>query len=97
MSIAFAPDSFQLDIKRKLVRMSVRILRPLIRVLLRHGMSCQDFTEIARWVYVDVAMKDSEFALKSRSKQFKSRAAVITGLSRKAVLRLLDVRGPDDL
>ncbi len=97
MSIAFAPDSFQLDIKRKLVRMSVRILRPLIRVLLRHGMSCQEFTEIARWVYVDVAMKDSEFALKSRSKQFKSRAAVITGLSRKEVLRLMEVRGPEEL
>lgn len=97
MSIAFAPDSSQLDIKRKLVRMAVRILRPLVRVMLRHGMSCQEFTEISRWVYVDVAMRDNEFALKSRSKQFKSRAAVITGLSRKEVLRLMEISGPEEL
>lgn len=97
MSTAFTPDSFQLEIKRRLVRMALRILRPLVRVLLRHGMSCQEFTEITRWVYVDVAMRDGEFALKSRSKQFKSRAAVITGLSRKEVLRLIEIKGPEEL
>ena len=97
MSTAFALDGLQQEIKRKLVRLSVSILRPLVRVLLRHGMSCQEFTEITRWVYVDVAMRDREFALKSRSKQFKSRAAVITGLSRKEVLRLVEFEGPEEL
>ena len=97
MSTAFALDNVQIQIKRKLTRMTVRILRPLVRVLLRHGMSCQEFAEISRWVYVDVAMRDSEFALKSRSKQFKSRAAVITGLSRKEVLRLMEFEGVEDL
>lgn len=97
MPSAFVPDSFQLQVKRKLVKMAVRILRPVVRVLLRHGMSCQEFSEIVRWVYVDVAMHDREFALKSRSKQFKSRAAVITGLSRKEVLRLVDIEGPEAL
>jgi len=97
MSTVFTLDSRQQETKGKLVRLAVRILRPLIRLLLRHGMSCQEFTEISRWVYVDVAMRDSEFALKSRSKQFKSRAAVITGLSRKEVLRLLEFNGPEEL
>lgn len=97
MSTAFALDDHQHEIKSRLVRLVVRILRPLVRLLLRHGMSCQEFTEISRWVYVDVAMRDREFALKSRSKQFKSRAAVITGLSRKEVLRLLDFKGPEEL
>lgn len=97
MATAFALDSVQQDVKRKLVRMSVRILRPLVRILLRYGMSCQEFSEITRWVYVDVAMKDRDFALKSRSKQFKSRAAVITGLSRKEVLRLMEFKGAEEL
>lgn len=97
MATAFALDDQQQETKSRLVRLVVRILRPLVRLLLRHGMSCQEFTEISRWVYVDVAMRDREFALKSRSKQFKSRAAVITGLSRKEVLRLLEFKGPGDL
>lgn len=97
MSTAFALDDQQQETKSRLVRLVVRVLRPLVRLLLRHGMSCQEFTEISRWVYVDVAMRDREFALKSRSKQFKSRAAVITGLSRKEVLRLLDFKGPEEL
>ncbi|HEX6929868.1 MAG TPA: DUF6502 family protein [Gammaproteobacteria bacterium] len=97
MSTAFALDNYQQEVKRKLVKLAVRILRPVVRVLLRHGMSCQEFTEITRWVYVDIAMRDREFALKSRSKQFKSRAAVITGLSRKEVLRLMEFEGPEDL
>ncbi|MBW3566548.1 MAG: hypothetical protein KY410_01090 [Proteobacteria bacterium] len=97
MSTAFTLDERQQETKGKLVRLVVRILRPLVRLLLRHGMSCQEFTEISRWMYVDVAMRDREFALKSRSKQFKSRAAVITGLSRKEVLRLLDFNGPEEL
>lgn len=97
MSTAFALDVQQQETKSRLVRLVVRILRPLVRLLLRHGMSCQEFTEISRWVYVDVAMRDREFALKSRSKQFKSRAAVITGLSRKEVLRLLEFKGPEEL
>lgn len=97
MSTVFAPDEHQRAIKHRLVRMAIRVLRPLVRVLLRNGMSCQEFTEITRWVYVDVAMREREFALKTRSKQFKSRAAVITGLSRKEVLRLLEFGGPEDL
>lgn len=92
MSTAFALDTFQQKMKHGLVRLAVRVLRPLVRILLRNGMSCQEFTEIARWAYVDVAMREGEFALKNRSKQFKSRAAVITGLSRKEVLRLMEYK-----
>lgn len=97
MSAAFSLDLHQRETKARLVRFVVRVLRPIIRLLLRNGMSCQEFTEITRWIYVDVAMRDREFALKSRSKQFKSRAAVITGLSRKEVLRLLDFKGAQEL
>ncbi|MCG8433968.1 MAG: DUF6502 family protein [Gammaproteobacteria bacterium] len=87
----------QQGIKRALAAMVVRIIRPFAKILLRHGMSCQEFTEISRWIFVDVAMNDDEFALKGRSKQFKSRAAVLTGLSRKEVLRLTSMSSPEEM
>lgn len=93
-AVAMAPE--QRAVKSSLIKLCLKVLRPLVRILLRHGMSAQEFTEITRWVFVDVAMNDDEFALKTRSKTFKSRAAVITGLSRKEVLRLSDSPSPDE-
>lgn len=75
--------------------MVLRVLRPLARILLRHGMSCLEFEEISRWVFVDVSMRDSEFALPKRNRPFKSRAAILTGLSRKEVMRLADLPPPE--
>ena len=71
----------------------LRLLRPLVRVLLRNGMSYGTFTELARWVYVDVAMQ--EFTIEGR-KQSTSRVAVLTGLSRKEVKRMQGIQRPDD-
>lgn len=62
-----------------------QLLRPLVRLLLRYGMSYGAFAELAKGVFVDVAAKD--FALRAR-KQTDSRVSVITGLSRKEVARL---------
>jgi hypothetical protein len=63
----------------------VRILRPLVRVLLRHGVPFGAFADLARRVYVDVAASD--FRIDKR-KQTVSRIAVITGLTRKEVSRV---------
>lgn len=63
----------------------VRILRPLVRVLLRHGVPFGAFAELARRVYVDVASSDFRI---DRRKQTVSRVAVITGLTRKEVSRV---------
>ena len=93
-AISMAPE--HQEVKSRLVKLCLSILRPLVKILLRHGMSAQEFTEITRWVFVDVAMHEKEFALKSRSKTFKSRVAVITGLSRKEVLRLSSAPSPDE-
>lgn len=62
------------------------LLRPLVRLLLRHGVAYGSFAEIAKRVYVEVAEKD--FALDDR-KQTNSRIAVLTGLTRKDVLRIM--------
>jgi Family of unknown function (DUF6502) len=74
----------------------VRILRPVARIALRYSMSSIEFEEIARWVFVDVALRDPQLSLSGRNKQFKSRAAILTGLSRKEVMRLSRQPQPGD-
>ena len=71
----------------------LRLFRPLVRVLLRNGVSYRTFADFAKWVYVDVATK--EFGIKER-KQSISRVSVITGLSRKEVKRVRELPRPDD-
>lgn len=72
----------------------VTLLRPLVRVLLRNGIGVNVFSELARWVYVDVASR--EFGIPGR-KQTTSRVATITGLTRKDVKRLKELLVPDNL
>lgn len=71
----------------------LRMLRPLVRLLLRHGISYGTFADLAKWVYVDVA--DKEFSVAGR-KQTVSRVSVLTGLSRKEVARIQAIETPDD-
>lgn len=71
----------------------LRLLRPLVHLLLRNGISYHVFSDLVRWAYVDVAFK--EFGI-PRRKQTSSRVSVITGLSRKEVQRLRDLDMPVD-
>ena len=71
----------------------IRLLRPLVRILLRNGVSYRTFSDLAKWVFIDVASK--EFAIRGR-KQSTSRVSVITGLSRKEVTRVQHLPRPDD-
>ncbi|MDT8449096.1 MAG: DUF6502 family protein [Wenzhouxiangellaceae bacterium] len=75
-----------------LARAAVRIFRPLVRILLRHHVSYKTCAEWLRWCYADVA--HHEFALPDR-KQSKSRVAVLTGLTRTDVNRVLAMPAPD--
>ena len=83
-------------LQRALVSLIVRTLRPIARIALRHCMSCLEFEDIARWVFVDVALNDPLLSLSGRGRQFKSRAAILTGLSRKEVMRLSRQPMPGD-
>ena len=74
-----------MNLRQALNNAVLQLLRPLVRVLLRHGLAFDEFAELARRTYVDVAERD--FALKGR-KQTASRISVITGLNRKEVARL---------
>ena len=62
-----------------------RILKPLIRILLRFGFSYREFDVLAKQLFVEVCYRD--FTLKNK-KMTASRAAVLTGLDRKEIVRL---------
>jgi Family of unknown function (DUF6502) len=63
-----------------------RLLRPLFRLLLRNGISYVAFEELTRRTFVDVSIRD--FGIPGRKPSI-SRASVLSGLSRKEILRLL--------
>jgi hypothetical protein len=68
-------------------RAVLRVLRALVKVLMRHGLALPAFVELAKRAYVDVALSD--FSIPGR-KPSVSRAALLTGLTRKEVQRLTD-------
>ena len=81
-------------ILKKLVQSIIRILRPLIQILLKNGVSYGTFSDIAKWVYVETASR--EFGIKSRKPSI-SRISVLTGLSRKEVKRVKELPVPADI
>lgn len=68
-----------------LVKAIYKVLRPMVRLLMRHGVSYRLFAEVARHVYVDVAEED--FCLPGR-KASHARTAVLTGINRKDIAKL---------
>lgn len=68
------------------------VLRPLIRLAIRRGVSFPAFSELLKAIYVHVA--DQEFALADKS-QTDSRLSVITGVHRKEVKRLREEASDD--
>lgn len=65
-----------------------RILRPLARLLLRNGIPFGEFSELVKRAYVEAALEDFS---DGRRKPTDSRAAVMTGLTRKEVKRQRDI------
>lgn len=74
------------DIRDHLRRAYRRLLHPLIRILIRNGVTAPEVEEWVRQVFVDAAMSD-EFQLPGR-RLSDTRLAILTGLSRKEVHRL---------
>ena len=62
-----------------------RILKPMVRLALKHGVSAEQFAVVLDQVYVEIA--DGEFRLPGR-KQSASRVSVLTGINRRAVARI---------
>jgi hypothetical protein len=75
------------SVKQTLLAAYRVLMGPLVRILLRQGISFAEFSEVAKAVYVEVALKD--FKVSGR-KATRTRIAVMTGLTRKEVKRVID-------
>ena len=65
-----------------------KLTQPLVRVLIRNGVSFGELAEVLKNVFVEVAGRD--FQIEDR-KTSRSRVAIITGLTRKEVARQEDI------
>jgi hypothetical protein len=82
------------NITKAIAAAITNLLRPMVMFLLRNGVPYQTFADIAKRVYVDLATE--KFDIPGR-KQSKSRVAILTGLSRREVLRVKRLPAQDDL
>ena len=80
-------------INRLLSFVAWRIFRPLATIFLRHNVPFKTAATWLKQAYVDVASNKPEFSIDGK-KQTKSRIAVITGLTRVEVDRILKLKEP---
>lgn len=70
-----------------------KLMRPLVKILIRNGVAYGAMAEVARELYVDVAFEDFK---PDRKKPTISRVSALTGLTRKEVKRLREIKAPDE-
>lgn len=80
------------EIQVRLLDAVGRCLRPIVKMLLRSGISYRQLDEIVKTAFVQESFSDSGHA---RKRTNVSRVAVRTGLSRKEVARIRDLIGSD--
>ena len=75
------------------LRLALRMmLKPLVRLLVSQGVTHGDFSEAAKDVYVEVAIRHFDMS----SKVNQSKVAILTGLTRKEVKNVIDRALSDD-
>ena len=74
------------EVKEHLRRAIALTLKPLVRLLIAQGVTHAEFSETAKEVYVEVAVRNFE----KEGKLNKSRIAILTGLTRKEVKNVID-------
>ena len=77
------------SVKTGLLAAYSKLLRPLIRILLRHGITYAELSEVIKRVYVQTAAQ--EFRVPGK-KMSKARIAIVTGLTRKEVQRISAIK-----
>lgn len=75
--------------KRGLLAAYGRLLRPLIRILIRNGVSFSEFAEVAKGAYVEVAEKNFSVPNKEIT---QSRISALTGLGRREVHDVVEAK-----
>ncbi len=74
------------EVKDHLRRALALMFKPLVRLLIAQGVTHADFSETAKEVYVEVALRHFE----REGRINKSRVAILTGLTRKEVKNVID-------
>jgi len=74
--------------KRGLLAAYARLLGPLIRILIRNGVSFGEFSEVARQAYVEVASRDFKVGESNTS---NTRVAALTGIKQTEVIKLAEI------
>jgi len=74
------------EVKDHLRRAISLMFKPLIRLLIAQGVTHAEFSETAKEVYVEVALRHFE----AEERVNKSRIAILTGLTRKEVKNVID-------
>jgi hypothetical protein len=75
----------QENLQQKILSGFQLVLRPIVKILLRHGIGYNEFAETVKLAFVEVG--SSDFGIRGRPTNI-SRVAVMTGLTRKEVRRL---------
>ena len=76
-----------MEVKEHVVRSCRYLLLPVVRFLLKHGVTWSEFGELSKEAYVKVARED--YGIEGRPTN-NSRVAMLTGLSRREVARVRD-------
>ena len=74
------------NVKEYLLQALRQMLKPLVKLFISQGVTHAEFSETAKEVYVEIALKDFE----TSGRVNKSRIAILTGLTRKEVKNVID-------
>jgi hypothetical protein len=78
------------ETRKQLLYALRRILRPIVRILIRAGIRFDEFSELARGVYVETAVRDG---IEHSAIPTRERVAVVTGVTRHQVDYYIDNEG----
>ncbi len=79
-----------IDARRHFLHALRRVLRPIIRLLIRSGISYDQFADVARGAYVESAVRDG---IAASPKPTREQIALITGIPRQRVDHYIDDEG----
>jgi hypothetical protein len=74
------------NVKEYLLQALRKMLKPLVKLFISQGVTHAEFSEAAKEVFVEIALRDFE----TNSRINKSRVAILTGLTRKEVKNVID-------
>lgn len=82
------------ELNKLLSYMAYKIFKPLVVLFLRNSIPYQTASDWLKRIYIDTAFENKEFRINPEKKQTKTRVAVLTGLSRVEIDRILRIEKP---